>query len=921
MARARPGFFALNGGEVDSETISRTDIESYVNKAETLENFLPAVKGALRRPPGTRFIDNTRNDLFAVLRPWRYRRGQDFVIEFTERRIRLIRDDDDAPAFVETGAGTATLGSWSDGSTDGGSISAASPTWDTDPYVSSLGSTNKPLILTTPEGGIARATLTASSASANTATAIGIAVSRNWVDVRIGMVSGEGDLTYAKYGKQALRLEPGYHVLTVTPTGTTFYIDARAAEPGVRAILGMDVLGSGDLVLPSPWFESELRSLRLEQSGDVRWIRHRRTAPLALVRRANDSWSLIGWKSDDGPFLPPNTDSITMTPSARLGEITITASQDFFQSGHVGGLMQIAHVGQVESATVNAADEWTDWIRVSGVSTGQSISSRIFSIVGAASGFTGTWRLQRSIGTDANPEDVASASWTGNFTGTYDDELDNSIVYYRAGIKAGEYTAGSVAITLTYANGETIGVARIVDYTSATQVTADVLSNFGAVTASRDWSEGAWSSVRGWPAAVTLQDGRLFEGRDLSVWGSAPDNFVSFPSGAEDDDGIARDLGVGDISPIVWLKGGRQLQIGTESGEPLVRSSAFDEPLTPDNMTVRENSSRGSANVDALRVAGNVVFIAQSGLRIIRLGYDVDTQTYVPTDLTRLHEDIAGPDGGFLDIAFASEPEPRCYLVSDDGQLPVLTFAESEAVVGWARIVADGEYESVAAIPGKPEWRVYVTCLRTINGSQVRFIERFETERWTRARGGATPSDAERAACWRVHAGLVYEGAATDTLSGLDHLEGEEVVIWADGADHPARTVSGGSITLDYEVTTAIVGLEVRGRYKSPKMIAGGEGTPTVGQKGRVSHVTLLLHRTMPGTVWIGPSFDNMRPLEDREQGFTMDEAPALFSGAIRQALPGDFHSNDPRVCIEVRGAGPASILGYLPEYSTHTRP
>ncbi|MEW5725320.1 MAG: ubiquitin-activating E1 FCCH domain-containing protein, partial [Thermodesulfobacteriota bacterium] len=47
-----------------------------------------------------------------------------------------------------------------------------------------------------------------------------------------------------------------------------------------------------------------------------------------------------------------------------------------------------------------------------------------------------------------------------------------------------------------------------------------------------------------------------------------------------------------------------------------------------------------------------------------------------------------------------------------------------------------------------------------------------------------------------------------DTLSGLEHLAGEEAAILADGAVHPSRTVtSGGALTLDYPAAVAHAGL------------------------------------------------------------------------------------------------------------------
>jgi hypothetical protein len=47
----------------------------------------------------------------------------------------------------------------------------------------------------------------------------------------------------------------------------------------------------------------------------------------------------------------------------------------------------------------------------------------------------------------------------------------------------------------------------------------------------------------------------------------------------------------------------------------------------------------------------------------------------------------------------------------------------------------------------------------------------------------------------------------TQVITGLEHLEGMEVTIFADAGYMLPRTVVNGSITLDYPVTKAIIGL------------------------------------------------------------------------------------------------------------------
>jgi biopolymer transport protein ExbB/TolQ len=84
---------------------------------------------------------------------------------------------------------------------------------------------------------------------------------------------------------------------------------------------------------------------------------------------------------------------VRLTPTGLSGDITLTASRAFFRSGHTGSLFRITSTGQTVSQSVNGADQWSDYIRVTGVGAAQ----RTFSI-----SISGTWSatvtLQRSLG-------------------------------------------------------------------------------------------------------------------------------------------------------------------------------------------------------------------------------------------------------------------------------------------------------------------------------------------------------------------------------------------------------------------------------------------------------------------------------------------------------------------------------------------
>src|SRR5690606_16768962 len=136
---------------------------------------------------------------------------------------------------------------------------------------------------------------------------------------------------------------------------------------------------------------------------------------------------------------------------------------------------------------------------------------------------------------------------------------------------------------------------------------------------------------------------------------------------------------------------------------------------------------------------------------------------------------------GIVDMAYAHSPFKVCWAVRGNGALLGMTYVPQHEVVGWHRHDTDGLFESVAVIPENNMDTLYAVIKRTVNSQTVRYIERMHTREF---------QDLED--CFFVDSGLTYDGAATDTVRGLYHLEGEEVAILADGAVHPSVTVTNG---------------------------------------------------------------------------------------------------------------------------------
>ena len=87
-----------------------------------------------------------------------------------------------------------------------------------------------------------------------------------------------------------------------------------------------------------------------------------------------------------------------------------------------------------------------------------------------------------------------------------------------------------------------------------------------------DWSEQAFSAVRGYPAAVCFHENRLVFGGTIAqpdtIWMSKIGQFFNFNVGdAEDSDSIDLTAATGEVNEIRYMVSNRDLQVFTASGE------------------------------------------------------------------------------------------------------------------------------------------------------------------------------------------------------------------------------------------------------------------------------------------------------------------------------------------------------------------
>ena len=336
--------------------------------------------------------------------------------------------------------------------------------------------------------------------------------------------------------------------------------------------------------------------------------------------------------------------------------------------------------------------------------------------------------------------------------------------------------------------------------------------------------EDVWSDTKGWPATATFWQQRLWFGgskhRPQTVWASKISGFFDFDLGTGfDADAIEYTVDNDQINGIVNILAGRSLQVLTSGGEyftPLVLNTA----VTPKTIALERASRHGSSRVRPVNSDGATIFADKSGA-VIReyLFLDIE-QSYITDDISFLSEHlIQSPVCSALQSSSELSGE-YSFWVNSNGTMAVLNRRRAQKFLAWSLWETKGEYEQVAVVDDY----VYVTCKRNVNGAEVRFIEKFDSDYYT-------------------DAGTILSAPTTTSWGGLGYLEGEDVNVRSqDGYPLLPNTVDSGGIVTEKEQDSIEVGLPWSLVIRTmPPQMGFNSGKNLVGNKRRILSVNFNL--------------------------------------------------------------------------------
>jgi len=460
------------------------------------------------------------------------------------------------------------------------------------------------------------------------------------------------------------------------------------------------------------------------------------------------------------------------------------------------------------------------------------------------------------------------------------------------------------------------GIAKITARTSTTVVVCEIITAFTNTNAKSDWKLGAFSDTTGHPSSVSFFEQRLvFAGTSSepqTLFFSAAGDYENMTTGTSAGDAMVYTIASNQVNAIRYMKAVRTLVVGTTGGEFTVSADGTNASITPTNITIKKQSSFGSANVDAIPAGNAILFLQKARRKIRELQYNFDSDGYQAPDSTILNENAT--ESGINEMSYQQEPSSIIWCVRDDGVLAALTYQRSENVVAWTRHIFGGLFgngnavcESVASISGDlTEDEVWVIVKRTINGATKRYVECFSNFDF----------DETDATSFRfLDSHLTYSGSAVSTLTGLSHLEGQSVSILADGSVHANKTVNGGEINLDRSVTKAVVGLSYNSVLQTMRIEGGAAEGTSQGKTKRISKVVLRLFETVG--VKVGPSLVNLETIPFRTTSSNLSAPVETLIAGDKEIEFNDDYNSDGFIFIKQDQPLPCSVLSIYPTLVT----
>ena len=658
-----------------------------------------------------------------------------------------------------------------------------------------------------------------------------------------------------------------------------FKIDPSTGDVSLTATITADV-NSATL----PITDSILDEITYAQSGDVMFLCHQTFMVRKLTRTSLDDFEVDTYAfttdTDENyifqPYYSFHGIDVTLDPSKTSGTgATLTTSADYFDttgsktgsdyldSKHVGVILryhgqeiEIKSVQSATSATGDIVDKLEVHLESDAIETTDSIADIEITMAnhGLATGDSVTISHAGAVG-GINANQI-------NGTRSVADVVNENVFVVTAGANANESTVGG-------------GTPKIETHAPTTE-----------------WEEQSYSSLRGFPAAVTFHENRLWFGGTPSqpdgIWASKTAEYFNFDVGkAEDNDALDLTASIGEINSVRHIVSNRDLQIFTNTSELYI--PAFQEkPITPTNAQVRRQTPFGAGFVRPQSLDGATIYVQKNGSVIREYIYSDAEAAYVANAISSLSSHMINDPVQMSILRGAiNRPESYAFLLNKDGTIALFTSNRAENRAGWSQLTTDGKFHSICTVDD----RTFLVAVYDKGDGTDKFI--------------LTEFDSDL--------NLDFSDDFTGTAGVFDvstHFANGAVVSVVNGDDYLGDfTVASGNVDVSavQEITSAEIGFKFNLEAESNPIDANIQGGPLTGNPRSVNRVILDLVDTLSVSV-------NDKKLVIRQVTDDLSQSRTSVTGKREFRLLG--YSDDPTVKITQSAPLSVQVNGIIAEVS-----
>ena len=662
---------------------------------------------------------------------------------------------------------------------------------------------------------------------------------------------------------------------------------------------GIIVKDGNPLTIPTKYKEADLPDIKYTQSADVLFLVHVNHPPMTLTRYGVTEWKLERMDIAGGPFDDPNTkENVKIGTSAVRGDVTLTASVDYFTNDMVGSLIRLGHTmsGQLKfgnpttALSVRCVPGGTVYVESFGFWNGSFVVEK-------HDKSTGEWVVLQEQHSNR------TQNYTLNYTNKSDDILEYRVrsSSFDTSVWGNENEKQRGYVTIQTFAQDYYGVARITAVNSATSAAATVMRELAVTEATNDFSLSAWSSKKGYPQAVSFFEDRLvFAGsrtKPQTYWASQSGDYYNFwvNTPQQDSDAITGTLSGGQMNGIRAIIPFGEMLMLTSGGEYKVGGG--NEVFTPTNQKAEPQEYRGINNLTPVVIGGRIVYVQHQGGVIRDLTYSYDVDKYTGDDVSLLAAHLF-EGHTIVALAYQQTPNTIVWCVREDGVLLGMTYIKEQDVYAWHKHKTLGNFADVCTISGNREEELWAIVER----DGAHYVEQM----------GSQIRNTSPQEQFYVDAGYIYEGAPNNALTGLLWLSDKDVSVLADGNILEGMHVDkNGALQLPKVFQKVIVGLPYESTVQTMPIEFSVQDGSYMGRKKRVSRMTILFRDTRGGLYGVSEKKLDMIKWRSTEN---YDSPIALYSGKRHVVIPSASYDDTVYLTIKQRDPLPMTILSIVPE-------